>query len=109
MSVSSKRAGRLAASSALLHHLWAGADCTRRRDRNQPVTRVEADGVAVFRGIPYAASPVGDFRWLRPNRQRRGPVRAMRPSQMPEDLRLRCTYPAIGSSGAGPISGALKT
>jgi para-nitrobenzyl esterase len=31
-----------------------------------PLTGAAADGVAIFRGIPYAAPPVGDLRWRAP-------------------------------------------
>ena len=50
---------------------------------NRPVVETESgsvqgtveDGVAAFRGIPYAASPVGDLRFAAPQRHQKWPGR----------------------------------
>ncbi|MBK7281911.1 carboxylesterase family protein [Candidatus Aalborgicola defluviihabitans] len=38
--------------------------------QNGDVQGLMQDGVAVFRGLPYAASPEGDLRWRPPNQHR---------------------------------------
>src|SRR5690242_17264273 len=38
----------------------------RARTEQGLLEGIEADGITVFRGIPYAAPPLGDLRWRAP-------------------------------------------
>ncbi len=64
-----------------------------------PVVGREADGVASFKGLPYAAPPVGELRWRAP--------RPAEPWSTPRDasrLGAICIQPpANGDNGVGPL------
>jgi para-nitrobenzyl esterase len=63
------------------------------------VRGVTGDGVAAFKGLPYAAPPVGDLRWAPP----RSPAEWTGVRDALDDGALCIQPPANGDPGVGPL------
>ncbi len=69
---------------------------------NGPVQGIASDGVSIYRGIPYAAPPVGDLRWRRP-----APVEAWQNVLVADEFGPAC-WQVADAGDAAFLSGMME-
>jgi len=63
------------------------------------VQGVESDGISIFKGIPFAAPPVGDRRWQAP-----APVVSWKGVKKADSFGLACMQPENSQGNTAPVS-----
>ncbi len=102
-----KRAGVIALASVGVAALAAGAAALVRGSRSTSTVEIESGalvgvvkaGVLAFKGVPYAAAPIGDLRWRPP--QPTTPWRGLRRAQYNGPISLQVHKPE--DNGVGPL------
>jgi para-nitrobenzyl esterase len=98
--LASARVLALAAAAVLLSGCAAvqsGRDATLATIDSGALRGVRADGVVRFRGIPYAAAPVCEWRWRPPR-----PVPAWQGVRSARDYAPSCAQPTVPATGLTP-------
>ena len=77
----------------------AHAQVTRAKVTGGDVSGVAADGISVFKGIPFAAPPVGDLRWKTP-----APVKPWSGVKKADTFANACMQPPNSQGNTAPVS-----
>jgi para-nitrobenzyl esterase len=84
--------------------LCAAVDGTVKVDGGQVAGSVDRKSIAVFKGIPFAAPPVGDLRWRAPK-----PVIAWQGVKKADKFSAACVQEPSGPNGFGPWTAEFVT
>jgi para-nitrobenzyl esterase len=84
---------------ALLPVHAAHAEITQAKITGGAVSGVASDGISIFKGIPFAAPPVGDLRWKAP-----APVKSWTGVKKADAFSSACMQAANSQGNTSPVS-----
>src|SRR6478735_5467152 len=84
---------------ALLPSTAALADITEAKVTGGAVSGTAENGITIFKGIPFAAPPVGDLRWKSP-----APVKSWSGVKKADTFANACMQPPHSQGNTAPVS-----